>query len=381
MKEKFSYGVVVLFAFVLGGLSMYYFSSMHRVTVVENQDGTKTEVVNTCKSCNSTVIMENGSLSASVEKVYDSVVLIRNYKNDKLSGTGSGFIYKVDDKNAYIMTNHHVVSGGNKWSIVTTSDDEIYGNVLGSDEYLDLAVIKVDKKSYMKAVTIMSSDKKVSLGDTVFAIGSPVGYEYRNTVTNGIISGINRLVEVSVKSSGSSLFGGTTSDWVMEVIQTNAAVNPGNSGGPLFNSSGEVIGVISMKLVESSIEGMGFAIPIDYAMSHIESLEKGEKIERPLLGISMLNVSDSYTLWQNRITLPENVNEGVVVVETSDGASKSDLKKGDVIIELNGSKVKNSAYLKYLLYKYHVGDTVKVTYNRNGKVATTSIKLSKNTNS
>lgn len=381
MKDKISYGIVVLFAFVLGGLAMYYFSSMHRVTVVENHDGTKTELVNTCKSCNSTVIMENGSLAASVEKVYDSVVLIRNYKNDKLSGSGSGFIYKTDDRYAYIMTNHHVVSGGNKWSIVTTKDDEIYGNVLGSDEYLDLAVIKVDKKSYMNAVTMVPSDKKVSLGDTVFAIGSPVGYEYRNTVTNGIVSGVNRLVEVSVKSTGSSLFGGTTSDWVMEVIQTNAAVNPGNSGGPLFNSSGEVIGVISMKLVESSIEGMGFAIPIDYAMSHITSLEKGEKIERPLLGISMMNVTDSYALWQNRITLPENVTEGVVVVETSDGAAKSDLKKGDVIVELNGSKVKNSAYLKYLLYKYNAGDTVKVTYNRDGKIATTNIKLTKNTNS
>ena len=166
----------------------------------------------------------------------------------------------------------------------------------------------------------------------------------------------------------------------MEVIQTNAAVNPGNSGGPLFNSNGEVIGVISMKFVQDSIEGMGFAIPIDYAMSHVSSLEKGEKIERPLLGVSMLNVSESYTLWQSGINVPENVTEGVVVVETSEGAAKSDLKKGDIIIELNGSKVKNMAYLKYLLYKYHAGDTVKITYNREGKVATTSVKLTKNTN-
>ena len=181
MKDKISNGIVILFAFVLGGLSMYYFSSMHRVTVVDNGDGTTQQVVNSCKNCNSTVIMENGSLSAAVEKVYDSVVLIRNYKNDKLAGTGSGFIYKMDDKYAYIMTNHHVVSGGNKWSIVTTKeDDEIFGNVLGSDEYLDLAVIRVDKKNYMNAVTTLPKDKKVNLGDTVFAIGSPMGYEYRN---------------------------------------------------------------------------------------------------------------------------------------------------------------------------------------------------------
>ena len=366
MKDKISYGIVVLFAFVLGGLAMYYFSSMHRVTVVENHDGTKTELVNTCKSCNSTVIMENGSLAASVEKVYDSVVLIRNYKNDKLSGSGSGFIYKTDDKYAYIMTNHHVVSGGNKWSIVTTKDDEIYGNVLGSDEYLDLAVIKVDKKSYMNAVTMVPSDKKVSLGDTVFAIGSPVGYEYRNTVTNGIVSGVNRLVEVSVKSTGSSLFGGTTSDWVMEVIQTNAAVNPGNSGGPLFNTNGELVGVISMKLVENSIEGMGFAIPIDYVLSHISTLETGGKIERPVLGISMANVNETYTLYKNNITVPNDVTEGVAITYVYDnsGAQKAGLQKGDVITKINSATVKNAAYLKYLLFKYSPGDTVSVTYNR-----------------
>ena len=166
----------------------------------------------------------------------------------------------------------------------------------------------------------------------------------------------------------------------MEVIQTNAAVNPGNSGGPLFNANGEVVGVISMKLVENSIEGMGFAIPIDYAMSHVNKLEKGEKIERPLIGISMANVTDTYLLFQNRIIVPDGVEEGVVVVEISSdsGASKSDLQKGDVITKLNGSTVKNAAYLKYLLYKYNPGDTVTITYNRNGKVATTKITLTKN---
>ncbi len=372
MKDKISLGIIILVSFILGGLSMYYFSSMHQVTVIENNDGTKTPVVSTCKSCNSTVIMENGSLAASVEKVQASVVMVKNFKNDKLAGSGSGFIYKIEGNDAYIMTNHHVVSGGTKFTIITNTDEEIEGKVLGSDEYLDLAVIKVSKKDYMASVAV-GDNTKVNLGDTVFTIGAPVGYEYRGTVTNGIISGLNRLVEVSVKNSNSG-------DWVMEVIQTNTAVNPGNSGGPLFNSNGEVIGVISMKLVENSIEGMGFAIPMDYAMSHIKTLEDGKTIERPLLGISMLNVTDSWQLWQQRITLPEDVEEGVVVVEISEksGASKSDLQKGDVIVGLNGSDVKNAAYLKYLLYKYNPGDKVKITYNRNGKVATTEITLTKN---
>ena len=373
MKNKISLGITMLFSFVLGGLCMYYFSYTHRIVITENSDGTQTAIAQqaSCRSCNSTVIMENGSLSAAVEKAFSSAVMIRNYNNNKVSSTGSGFIYKIDNKYAYIMTNHHVVSGGNKWTIITNTDEEIEGKVLGSDEYLDLAVVRVEKKNYMSAISIGDSSK-VKLGDTVFTIGAPVGYEYRGTVTNGIISGLNRLVEVSVKSSAG--------DWVMEVIQTNAAVNPGNSGGPLLNSNGEVIGVISMKLVQSSIEGMGFAIPMDYAMSHVKTLEEGKTIDRPLLGISMLNVTDSWQLWQNRITLPENVEEGVVVVEISEksGASKSTLQKGDVIIGLNNSNVKNAAYLKYLLYKYNPGDKVKLTYNRNGKISTTEISLTKN---
>lgn len=372
MKDKITLGIIVLFSFVLGGLSMYYFNSTHSVTIVEKNDGTVTAVSNTCKSCNSTVIMENGSLAASVEKVVNAVVMVKNFQNDKLAGSGSGFIYKIEGDSAYVMTNHHVVNGGKKFVIVTSADEEIEGKVLGSDEYLDLAVIKIAKKDYMNNA-LAGDNSKVKLGDTVFTIGAPVGYEFRGTVTNGIISGLNRLVEVSTKNNNSE-------DWVMEVLQTNAAVNPGNSGGPLFNSNGEVIGVISMKLVENSVEGMGFAIPMDYALSHIKTLEEGKKIERPLLGITMLNVTDSWQLWQQRITLPKDVEEGVVVVEISEnsGAFKSGLEKGDVITGLNGSNVKNAAYLKYLLYKYNPGDKVKITYNRNGKIATTEITLTKN---
>ncbi len=372
MKNKISTGIIIMFAFILGGLSMYYFSLKNRVVV--NEGGEKVDVESVCKSCNSTVIMENGSLAASVEKTFNSVVMIKTFNGTRAKGSGSGFIYKIEGDSAYIMTNHHVIDGGNKWTIITSTDEEIEGTVLGSDEYLDIAVIKVKKQSYMEAVTIMDSSKKVNLGDTVFTIGAPVGYEYRGTVTNGIVSGLNRLVEVSVGNTSSQ------GDYVMEVIQTNTAVNPGNSGGPLFNTNGEVIGVISMKLVENSIEGMGFAIPIDYAMSHVNKLEKGEKIDRPLLGISMANVTDTYLLFQNRIIVPDGIEEGVVVVEISSdsGASKSDLQKGDVITKLNGNKVQNAAYLKYLLYKYNPGETVTITYNRNGKEATTKITLTKN---
>ncbi len=173
MKNKISNGIIVLFAFVLGGLSMYYFSLKNRVVITE--DGEKVSVSNTCKSCNGTVIMENGSLAASVEKTVNSVVMIKTYNGSKAKGSGSGFIYKMDGDYAYVMTNHHVVDGGNKWTIITSTDEEIDGTVLGSDEYVDIAVIKMKKKDYMEQVSILSRDKKVNLGDTVFTIGAPVG--------------------------------------------------------------------------------------------------------------------------------------------------------------------------------------------------------------
>lgn len=369
MKDKFSYGIIVFIAFILGGLTMYYFSNNNNNTyVVEDPDGNET----VCKSCNETVIVENGSLSAAIEKVYDATVMVNTYKDSKVVSTGSGFVYKTDNNYGYIMTNHHVVSEGNKWTLYLSDDTEVEAQLLGSDQYLDLAVLRIAKKN-VKAVAAIGKNSECKLGDIVFSVGSPLGYDYRGSVTNGIISGLDRLVEVAVN--------GNSEDWVMEVLQTNAAVNPGNSGGPLVNAKGEVIGVISLKLVENSVEGMGFAIPIEYAMSHVDVLEKDEKIERPLLGISLLNVNDKSTLkYYYNIVVDEEIEEGVVVIEISEdsGASKSSLKKGDVITKLNGEKVENSAYLKYLLYKYKVGDTVELTYYRDGSYKTTKITLTKN---
>ena len=368
MKDKFNFGIIIFVAFILGGLTMYYFNSTRNNYVTVDNDGN--EMV--CKSCNETVIVENGSLSAAIEKIYDATVMVNTYKNNKISGTGSGFVYKTDNNYGYVMTNHHVVNSGTKWTLYLSDDKEVEAKLLGSDQYLDLAVLRIAKKD-VKAVASIGKDSECKLGDVVFSVGSPLGYDYRGSVTNGIISGLNRLVEVSVS--------GNSEDWVMEVLQTNAAVNPGNSGGPLVNAKGEVIGVISLKLVENSVEGMGFAIPIEYAMKHIEALEKGAKIERPLLGISLLNVNDTLSLkYYYDIVIDEDIEEGVVVIEISDnsGASKSSLKVGDVITKLNGEKVENLAYLKYLLYKYNVGDTVEITYYRDGSYKTTKVTLTKN---
>ena len=382
MKNKFSYGLVIFIAFICGGLTMHYFSS-NNSHLVEESFNNNTNIVNNEEvykdynslnnSVSSDINVDNtNKLSIAINNVYDATVMINNYKNIKLSNTGSGFIYKVDDNYGYIMTNHHVINNSDKITVLLTTDQEVEAKLLGSDQYLDLAVLRIDKK-FVKKVTNIGKNSLCKLGDEVFTIGSPLGYEYRGTVTNGIISGLNRLVEVSVSGNGD--------DWVMEVIQTNTAVNPGNSGGALFNSNGEVIGVISLKLVENSVEGMGFAIPIEDAMSHIEKLEKGVAIERPLLGIGMINVqSKSILKSYYNIELDENISSGVVVIEISEGtgASMSSLEKGDVITKIEGENVNNLAYLKYLLYKHNIGDTIELTYYRDGVYNTTKVTLIKN---
>ncbi len=370
MKKNNYFGLVLgLFvAFVLGGVLMYFLTiNSDQISSLLGKE-IKTTSGSVVRAYSGTVIVNDGSLSASVEKVYDAVMMIRNYKENQIQSTGSGFVYKTDDKYGYVLTNHHVIDGASKITLIRSDDKEIEGTVLGSDVYLDLAVVRINKDEVIdKAVITTSENSKV--GDTVFTIGSPLGYEYRGTVTDGILSGKDRMVSVSIS--------GNTNDYVMKVLQTNAAVNPGNSGGPLLNASGEVIGIISLKLVQTEVENMGFAIPIEYAMSHIENLEQGKAIVRPMLGISMVNANDTYSLYRSRIVLDESITEGVVVVEISkdSGASKSDLQKGDVITKLNDEKISNVAYLRYELYKYSVGDTITVTYLRDGKEHTTKIKL------
>ena len=362
MNKNIKTGIFIIGSFIIGAvltLSIFRFTpiidSFFKTTIVRE---------------NGKVILEDGSLADSVEKVYDAVVLIQGTKNGQIASTGTGFFYKVDENRGYVMTNHHVIADMESVKLVLSDDSEIEGKVLGSDEYLDLAVIGVSKKNTKKVAAIGDSTK-MRLGDTVFTVGSPLGYNYRGSVTSGRLSGKDRMVSVSVGNSNSN-------DWVMRVLQTDAAINPGNSGGPLLNSNGEVIGINSMKLVQEEIEGMGFAIPIEYAMSHIDSLEKGEKIEWPVLGINMINVSENQ-MYRDSYKIDKSITYGVIVVKTVEGtgAAKSDLKEGDVITAINGEKVESSAYLRYELYKYKVGEEIEITYNRDGKEHKTKVKLSK----
>lgn len=363
-KENLKTIFLIIFSFVMGGIIM--FALLKWTPLVSQILGSTGETVVTR---NDTQVYEKNSLAPAVDKVYNAVAMVSAYQKETLASTGSAFVYKTDNKYGYLLTNYHVVEGADSIKITTEDDKEADAELLGGDEYLDLAVLKVDKSNISMVANIGTSEK-MHLGDTVFTVGTPMGEEYRGTVTSGILSGKDRMVSVSVSNSSSN-------DWIMRVLQFDASINPGNSGGPLLNSNGEVIGICSLKLVDDQIEGMGFAIPIEYAMNHIESLEKGKDISWPILGVSMINASDTAGLYRNQINIDRNITEGVVVVQAEKGSGAYDagLTTGDVIIKLDGKKVKDSAYLRYELYQHQAGDTIKVTYIRNGKENTVEIKL------
>ena len=368
-SERIKEAVLMIISFMIGGVLTFVVIGGDNFLVKETNNSTGT----TCSAANCTkVVVDESGISEAVDKVYDGVLMIRNYQNNEVVSTGTGFVYKIDGDDAYVMTNQHVIDGASKVTLITSKDEEVEGEVLGGDSYVDIAIIKMKKTDDLVALTLGNSGN-AKLGDLIFTIGSPLGYEYRGSVSTGHLAGKDRLVSVSTDNSNSS-------DWVMKVLQTDAAINPGNSGGPLMNTNGEVIGVISLKLVKTEVEGMGFAIPIEYINSKIETLEKGEKIEWPLLGVSMINVSDAKNSYRYNFNIPNDINSGVVVadIEEGTGAANSDLKEGDIITKIDGIEVEDSAYLRYELYKHSVGDKIKVTYIRDGKEHTTNVVLSKN---
>ena len=363
-KENVKTIFLIVFSFVMGGIIM--FALLKWTPLVSEVLGTSGE---TMVTRNDTQVYEKNSLAAAVDKIYNAVAMVSAYQEDTLTSTGSAFVYKTDNKYGYLLTNYHVVDGADKVVLTMSDDTETEATVLGGDEYLDLAVLRVDKSNVSMVANIGTSED-MKLGDTVFTVGTPMGEEYRGTVTSGILSGKDRMVSVSVSNSSSS-------DWIMRVLHFDASINPGNSGGPLLNANGEVIGICSLKLVDDEIEGMGFAIPIEYAMNHIESLENGEEIDWPVLGVSMINANDTTALYRNGINVDRNITEGVVVVQAEKGSGAYDagLTTGDVITKIDGKDVEDSAYLRYELYQHQAGDTIKITYIRNNKEHTVNVKL------
>ncbi len=322
---------------------------------------------NITKSEKEVTVNENG-ISDAVDKIYDSVVVVETYKEQQKISSGTGFVYRSEGNNAYILTNNHVIDNGDEVYVVFTDGKQIKTKIVGSDEYADIGVLQVGANDILSVAEIGSSEQ-TKLGDTVFAVGAPLDSAYSWTVTRGILSGKDRLVEVSLSNNSAN-------DWIMKVIQTDAAINSGNSGGPLANSNGEVIGITSLKLVSSGVEGMGFAIPIEDALEYADKIISGEKTVRPLLGITMIDSNDIYALFANGFNV-NNKTKGVVVASVQDGsaADKAGIHKGDVITKLDDDEITSIAELRYNLYKHNVGDTIKVTYQRNDKEDTVKVTL------
>ncbi|WP_251545965.1 S1C family serine protease [Limosilactobacillus caecicola] len=288
---------------------------------------------------------------------------------------GSGVIYKKSGGYAYIVTNNHVVSGSNALKVILSNGKEVSATIVGTDSTTDLAVLKISS-AHVTSVASFGNSNDIAAGQDVLAIGSPMGSEYANTVTKGIISAKKRTITASSGAAATT------------VIQTDAAINSGNSGGPLINMAGQVIGINSMKLASdtngSNVEGMGFSIPSNEVVRVINQLVKNGKITRPSLGIGSLDLSDVSKEQQSSVLkLPSSVTKGVVVMSvTSNGAAQNaGIQKYDVITKLGNKTVKDVSSLRTALYKYKVGQSVKVTYYHNGKAHTVTVKLTQSSSS
>ena len=289
---------------------------------------------------------------------------------------GSGVIYKKNGNTAYVVTNNHVISGADSFYVMLYSGKRVKATVVGKDSVSDLAVLKIDAKNVEQTATFGNSDN-IQVGETALAIGSPMGSEYATSLTQGIISAKKRTLDIT-NSSGVTT--GSTS-----VIQTDAAINSGNSGGPLVNLDGQVIGINSMKLSSNSsssenasVEGMGFAIPSNEVVKIINQLVTKGKVSRPALGISGIDldyVSDSAK--SDTLKLPDGVDSGVVVMKSdSDSPLKDVLSKYDVIVSLGGKKVTGISSLKTALYAHKVGDSVTIKYYHDGQLKSQKVTLS-----
>lgn len=274
-------------------------------------------------------------------------------------GLGSGVIFQIDGNKARIVTNNHVVEGGTSYEVVLANKDRRTAVLVGRDPFTDLAVLEIEAKGVTKFAEFGDSDA-LKAGQTAIAIGNPLGMDFAQTLTKGIISAPTRIVPTTIgKDSGVA--------WEMNVIQTDAPINQGNSGGPLVSIEGKVIGINSMKIVESGVEGLGFAIPINEAKPILEALIRDHKIKRPYMGIGP---SDFQTFPEDLavLELPKDVTKGVIVMQASGPAKDAGLKTNDVIVELDGKAIESSFQLrKYLFDHKKIGDTLSVTYYRGQK--------------
>ncbi|WP_040226051.1 S1C family serine protease [Bhargavaea cecembensis] len=325
-------------------------------------------------------VATDGSLADMVEQASGSIFGIVNYQTQQNPfsqgpgkeaeyATGSGVLIKVDGGKAYIVTNNHVVEGASKLEVSLTDGERAEAELVGSDALSDLAVVSVDADKIDAAPLSFGDSDSLRAGDSVVAIGNPLGLQFSRSVTEGIVSAVDRSISVDTSAG----------EWEMTVIQTDAAINQGNSGGALVNMNGEVVGINSLKIGGQGVEGLGFAIPSNDVVPLVEEMMKNGHIERPYIGISMYNVNEIPRGYVN--DLPNDISDGVYVagVDPEAAAAKAGLKEGDVITEINGEQIKGGQELRRFLYsKLSVGDQAKFTVYRGGEKTEISVVLGTN---
>lgn len=391
--------VKMLLTGVLGGAIALGGSAIYQNTVGTNTNSSGTS---TAKVSNVAVKVTTDTTKA-IKKVSPAVVSVLNYQKQQasnssdfysqffggsssnsenkdketaqLAGEGSGVIYKKSDGTAYIVTNNHVIESNDHIEVLLSTGQKVKATVVGADSFTDLAVLKIDSKN-VTATASFGDSSKATVGEPAITVGSPLGSQYANSATEGIVSALNRTVQMTNEEN---------QNVSVNAIQTDAAINPGNSGGALINIEGQVIGITSSKIASSggssgtAVEGMGFAIPANDVVSIINKLEKDGKVSRPAIGVSMIALSNLTADQVSQLKLPKEVTGGVWVNDVQQGlpAAAAGLKSGDVITKLGDTELTSSVDLQTALYKYAIGDKVEVTYYRDGAKKTANLHLTK----
>lgn len=322
-------------------------------------------------------------VTSAVEKAADAVVGITNLQSvtdfwnrsgsteETEAGTGSGVIYKKENGKAYVITNHHVIEGAESLEVTLADGIKAVATLVGSDIWTDLAVLSIDDEGIDSVIEFGDSDV-LKQGETVIAIGNPLGLDFYGSVTTGVVSGKDRAVPVDINGDG-------VEDWQSEVLQTDAAINPGNSGGALINITGKLIGINSMKISESTVEGMGLAIPVNAVIPIIEDLERNGQVNRVSMGITLLDLTDVPSIHQrDTLKLPVEVTTGVVVDEVvaNSPAAIGEMESYDVIVEMDGQKIEDVISLRQYLYnEKEIGDNLKVKVYRQGELVELTLTL------
>ncbi|KQO10654.1 S1C family serine protease [Paenibacillus sp. Leaf72] len=303
------------------------------------------------------------------------------------AGVGSGFIFKKENGKAYIMTNYHVTVDADALKVTLISGEERAAKMIGEDQISDLAVLEIDDKG-IDTVAEIGDSSALQPAEFVIAIGNPLGLG--DSLSMGIVSKTRQIVPVSLNQDGNY-------DWEQEVIQVDASINQGNSGGPLINLNGQVVGINSMKIADIGVEGLGFAIPTNNAMPIVNDLLEKGYVPRPYLGVYTMDLaqyfaqqggsaggkagsstdgSDDEAEGAAQLILPEDVRAGVIVLEAVGPAKEAGLLFNDVIVKLDKQAVGSTMELrKYLYSKKHIGDKVEVTFYRDGKLTTAQLSL------